>query len=46
MWETLLAILLGEVVLGVPGIILAPTLLHYAKEELRALPSGRDVRST
>ncbi len=41
MWQTLLAILLGEVVMGVPGIILAPTLLHYAKEELRAIPSAR-----
>jgi predicted PurR-regulated permease PerM len=39
MWQTLLAILLGEIVMGVPGIILAPTLLHYAKEELRAVPS-------
>jgi predicted PurR-regulated permease PerM len=41
MWQTLLAILLGEVIMGVPGIILAPTLLHYAKEELRAIPSAR-----
>jgi len=41
MWQTLLAILIGEVVMGVPGIILAPTLLHYAKEELRAIPSLR-----
>jgi predicted PurR-regulated permease PerM len=38
MWKTLLAILVGEVVMGVPGIILAPTLLHYAKEEMSALP--------
>ncbi|MCX5794116.1 MAG: AI-2E family transporter [Elusimicrobia bacterium] len=41
MWQTLLAILLGEVVMGVPGIIMAPTLLHYVKEELRAIPSAR-----
>ena len=41
MWQTLLAILIGEVVMGVPGIILAPTLLHYAKEELRTLPAAR-----
>jgi predicted PurR-regulated permease PerM len=41
MWQTLLAILIGEVVMGVPGIILAPTVLHYAKEELRALPVSR-----
>jgi len=38
MWQTLLAILIGEIVLGVPGIILAPTLLHYAKEELLTIP--------
>jgi predicted PurR-regulated permease PerM len=38
MWQTLLAILLGEVVMGVPGIILAPALLHYAKTELRSIP--------
>ncbi|MDD5629290.1 MAG: AI-2E family transporter [Elusimicrobia bacterium] len=40
MWQTLLAILLGQVVMGVPGIVLAPTLLHYVKEELRAIPAG------
>jgi len=39
-WQTLLAILVGEVVMGIPGIILAPTLLHYAKKELRALPAS------
>ncbi|MFA6030262.1 MAG: AI-2E family transporter [Elusimicrobiota bacterium] len=39
MWQTLLAILLGECLMGIPGIILAPALLHYAKQELRALPA-------
>jgi len=38
MWQTLLAILLGEVVMGIPGIVLAPALLHYAREELRDIP--------
>ena len=45
MWQTLLAILLGEVVLGVPGIILAPTLLHYAREELRSIPAGNTAKA-
>ena len=38
MWATLLGILVGEVVLGVPGIILAPAVLHYAREELASVP--------
>jgi predicted PurR-regulated permease PerM len=37
MWQTLLAILLGERIFGVPGILLAPTVMHYVKQELRAL---------
>jgi predicted PurR-regulated permease PerM len=40
-WATLLGIVAGEVVLGVPGIILAPALLHYAREELAALPGRK-----
>lgn len=43
MWQTLAAILLGEMILGVPGIILAPAFLHYAKEELKRLETGRDA---
>jgi predicted PurR-regulated permease PerM len=38
-WAILLALLAGEAVLGVPGVILAPTLLYYVREELRALPA-------
>ena len=44
MWQTLLAILIGERVMGVPGILLAPALLHYAKEELRRIPTGDALR--
>jgi predicted PurR-regulated permease PerM len=40
MWMTLLGLVLGEAVMGVPGVLLAPALLHYAREELRALPSA------
>lgn len=39
MWMTLLGILLGEAMMGVPGVLLAPALLHYAREELRAIPA-------
>lgn len=39
MWMTLLGIVVGEAVMGVPGVLLAPALLHYAREEMRALPS-------
>ncbi|MEK7747367.1 MAG: AI-2E family transporter, partial [Elusimicrobiota bacterium] len=38
MWQTLLGILVGEVVMGVPGIILAPAILHYVRKELEDLP--------
>lgn len=37
-WAILLGLLVGEALLGVSGIILAPTLIHYALAELRALP--------
>jgi predicted PurR-regulated permease PerM len=38
-WQMLLAILLGEAFLGVPGIVLAPALLHYVRSELRDIPA-------
>ena len=33
MWLTLLGLLLGEKLMGIPGMILAPVLLHYIKVE-------------
>ncbi len=39
MWMTLLGLVVGEAMMGVPGVLLAPALLHYAREELRALPA-------
>lgn len=33
MWLTLLGLVLGEKLLGVPGMILAPVVLHYVKVE-------------
>ena len=38
MWMTLLGLLVGEALMGVPGVLLAPALIHYAREELRAIP--------
>ncbi|MBI4371723.1 MAG: AI-2E family transporter [Elusimicrobia bacterium] len=38
LWAVLMSLLAGDALMGVPGLILAPTLLHYAREELRALP--------
>jgi predicted PurR-regulated permease PerM len=38
-WLTLLGLLIGEALMGLPGAILAPTLIAYAREELRALPA-------
>ena len=39
MWMTLLGLVVGEATMGVPGVLLAPALLHYAREELRAIPA-------
>jgi predicted PurR-regulated permease PerM len=33
MWLTLLGLVIGEVLMGVPGMILAPAVLHYIKVE-------------
>ena len=33
MWMTLLALVLGERLMGIPGMILAPVVLHYIKVE-------------
>ena len=33
MWLTLVGIVLGEKLMGIPGMILAPVVLHYIKLE-------------
>ncbi len=33
-WLTLLALVLGERLMGIPGMILAPVILHYVKVEM------------
>jgi predicted PurR-regulated permease PerM len=36
MWLTLIALVLGERIMGIPGMILAPVVLHYVKMEASA----------
>ncbi|MDE2143482.1 MAG: AI-2E family transporter [Elusimicrobia bacterium] len=38
-WATLVGLLVGEALMGVTGVILAPSVIHYVREELRAIPS-------
>ena len=39
LWLTLLGLVIGERLMGVPGMILAPVLLHYLKVEMSAKPA-------
>ena len=52
MWLTLIGIVLGEKLMGIPGMILAPVVLHYIKVEASrnkatetGLERGRAVRT-
>jgi predicted PurR-regulated permease PerM len=38
MWLTLLAIIIGERLMGIPGMILAPVVLHYLRVEASKIP--------
>jgi predicted PurR-regulated permease PerM len=40
-WLTLLALILGERMMGIPGMILAPVILHYIKVETSKLPPAQ-----
>jgi predicted PurR-regulated permease PerM len=42
LWLTLLGLVVGEKLMGVPGMILAPVVLHYLKMETAQMP-GREV---
>jgi len=42
MWLTLLALIVGEKLMGIPGMILAPVVLHYVKVEASRLPLKTD----
>jgi predicted PurR-regulated permease PerM len=41
-WLTLLALILGEKLMGVPGMILAPVVLHYVKMEMAQIKAETD----
>ena len=41
MWITLLALLVGERFMGIPGMILAPVVLDYVKVEMSRLPAPK-----
>ena len=42
MWLMLLALIIGERLMGLPGIILAPVVLSFAKIELKKIELGED----
>jgi predicted PurR-regulated permease PerM len=41
-WLTLLGLVVGEKLMGIPGMILAPVVLHYLKMETAQLPAKTD----
>ena len=41
MWQVLLGLLVGEMVMGIAGMLLAPAVLHYVREELASFPADR-----
>jgi len=41
LWLTLLALVLGEKLIGVPGMVLAPVILHYIKVEASNITSDK-----
>jgi predicted PurR-regulated permease PerM len=42
MWLTLIGLVLGEKLMGIPGMILAPVILHYIKVEAKRSHVSRD----
>jgi predicted PurR-regulated permease PerM len=45
-WLTLLALILGEKLMGIPGIILAPVVLNYLKVESSAIRAQTGANGT
>jgi predicted PurR-regulated permease PerM len=43
-WLTLLALIIGERLMGIPGMILAPVVLNYVKVEASRLPAPDPVK--
>jgi predicted PurR-regulated permease PerM len=46
LWLTLLGLVLGEILMGIPGMILAPVVLHYVKVEASAVQVRRTARES
>jgi predicted PurR-regulated permease PerM len=46
MWLTLLGLVLGERLMGIPGMILAPVFLHYIKVETSKLKAEQERAAT
>jgi len=42
-WLTLIALILGERLMGIPGMILAPVVLHFLKVEASSIPVPRKI---
>jgi predicted PurR-regulated permease PerM len=43
LWLTLLALVLGEKLMGLPGMILAPVVIHYLKVEASSIELKRPL---
>lgn len=46
MWLTLIGLVLGERLMGIPGMVLAPVILHYIKSEASAYATLNKVQGT
>jgi predicted PurR-regulated permease PerM len=44
-WLTLVGLIVGERILGIPGIILAPVFLHFFRVEASAIPVASEPTS-
>jgi predicted PurR-regulated permease PerM len=42
-WLTLLGLVLGEKLMGIPGMVLAPVVLHYLKVEIGKVPVTKEA---
>jgi predicted PurR-regulated permease PerM len=45
-WLTLIALVVGERLMGIPGLILAPVVLNYLRVELRKIPAAPKTELT
>jgi predicted PurR-regulated permease PerM len=45
-WLTLIGLVLGEKLMGISGMILAPAILHYIRVETSTIPSSQSVEAS